>query len=143
MAVWNYKCYNWVHTTVNEKHMVPNWLEDELVLLTVDQLLLGQNSLQKPRYNYEGELTTLAVAKEFQPQLINAWSAMWEELSFLYLLSFYSRADTKKYTNLEISTICQPKRADKISKYYQFCIVVMTLLSKDGVVCTVTIAPDI
>ena len=39
--------------------------EDELVLLTVNQLLLGRNSTQKPCYNEEGELTTLCRAREF------------------------------------------------------------------------------
>ena len=33
--------------------------EGELVPLTVNQLLLGHNSTQKPCYNEEGELTTL------------------------------------------------------------------------------------
>ena len=78
----------------------------------------------------------LAGVKEFCQWLINAW----KEQSFPYLFPFYSRADAEKYTDLEISNICQLKYADKISKYYLPCIIVKILLSKDGVVCTVTVA---
>ena len=114
--------------------------EDELVPLTVNQLLLGRNSTQKPCYNDEGDLTTLSGAREFHQQLITAWWNMWKEQSFPYLLPFYSRADAKKHDNLEIGDVCQLKYADKVSRHYRLCIVVKTLLSKDGVVRTVIIA---
>ena len=65
---------------------------------------------------------------------------MWKEQSFPYLLPFYSRSDTKKYANLEVGDVCQLKYTDKVSKYYRLCIVVKTLLSKDGVVRTVIVA---
>ena len=105
-------------------------MEDELVPLTVNQLLLGRNSTQKPCYNDEGELTTLCGAREFHHQLITAWWSMWKEQSFPYLLPFYSRSDTKKNANMKVGDVCQLKYADKISKYYRLCILVKTLLSK-------------
>ena len=80
----------------------------------------------------------LAGAREFYQQLISASLLMWKEQSFSYMPQFYSQADAKKYTNLEISNICQLKYTDKISKYYRFCIVMKTLLSKDSVVYTAT-----
>ena len=67
--------------------------KDELAPFTVNQLLLGQNSTQKPCCNNEGEPTTSAGAKEFYRRLISAWWAMWKEQSFSYLLLYYSRAN--------------------------------------------------
>ena len=96
--------------------------------------------MQKLCYNNEGELIMLAGAREFYQQLISASLVMWKEQSFSYMPQFYSQADAKKYTNLQISNVCQLKYAYKIPKYYQLCIIVKILFSKDSVVCTVIIA---
>ena len=63
-----------------------------------------------------------------------------EEPNFLHLLPFYPKLDAKKHANLKVGDVCQLKYSDKISKYYRLCIVVKTLLSKDGVVRTVIVA---
>ena len=115
-------------------------MEDELVPLAVDQLLLGWNSTQKPYYNDEEELIMLASAKEFRRQRGNAWRATWKMLDYPYLLPSYSWVDSKKYINLEKSNTCQLKYACKTPKYYQFYIVMKTLLSKDGMDYTIIVA---
>ena len=76
--------------------------EDELIPLTVNQLLLGRNSNQPSNYDKEGELHNLEFLKEYLRNLLEAWWTEWRCQGFPHLLPYYTKAAMKKHPNLEV-----------------------------------------
>ena len=69
--------------------------KEDLVPLTVNQLLLCHHSTQGVTFNSSGELCGTSGLIEHHWQVLEAWWKMWQEQSLSYLLLFYSKKDVK------------------------------------------------
>ena len=114
-------------------------MEDELVPLTVNQMLLGRNSNQPSNYDEEGELHNLEFLKEYLRNLLEAWWTEWRCQGFPHLLPYYTKTTIKKHPNLEVGDVCQLQYKTKVTKHYRLCIILEVKTSEDGVVWTVMV----
>merc|ERR1712101_90889 len=117
---------------------VKNITENELVPLTVNQLLLGCTSsspppdLEMPGENYHA-------AKTYLDSLTQMWWNLWMEQGFPTLLPYYKYKDTKHHQNLRVNDICLIKYETKVASTYRLCRVIKLLPSADGLVRTVEV----
>ena len=119
---------------------VRNLTEEDLVPLTVNHLLLGRVSTQKPAYDLKGELVNLEGLKHYHQELIRTWWAMWKEQGFPRLFAFNTNDQAKEKEDLKVGDICLLQYKDKVSAHYRLCMVVDTIKSDDGVVRTVKVS---
>ena len=78
---------------------VKNLSEDELVPLTVNQLLLGRTSSTPPP-DSELPKEDFRAAGMYLHNLTQMWWRLWMEQGFATLLPYYRHKDTKRHKNL-------------------------------------------
>ena len=130
-----------VANVVNDRAVRPQSLtEEDLVLLTVNQLLLGRNSMQGMTFNEKGELCGLSGLIEHHQQVLASWWKLWWEQSLSYLLPFYSRKDVERCENLWEGDICLLNYKTRVVSHYWLCVIMGTMAEDDSIVRTVMVS---
>ena len=126
-------------TIVNDRPIgIKNITEDELVPLTVNQLLLGHTaSSPSPDLKMPGE--NFHAAKTYLDSLTQMWWKLWMEQGFPTLLPHHRYKDTKRHENLQVDDVCLIKYETKVTSTYRLCRVSKLLHSDDGLVRTVEV----
>ena len=128
-----------VASLVNDRPVgLRNLTEDEIVPLTVNQLLLGRNSSQAASYDDSGELN-ISRLKNYSRDLLREWWKEWKMQGLPRLVPFQNRAGATVGRNLEPGDVCQLLYKTKVSSFYRLAVVKRILLSEDGVVRTVVV----
>ena len=128
-----------VANLVNDRPVgLRNLTEDEIVPLTVNQLLIGRNSDQPAQYDDSGELN-VSKLKNYSRDLLRAWWKEWRTQGLPKLLPFQTRAGATVGRNLEPGDVCQLLYKNKVSSIYRLCVVKRIEPSEDGVVRTVIV----
>merc|ERR1711867_140007 len=124
---------------VNDRPIgVKNITEDDLVPLTVNQLLLGRtSSTPPPDHKMPGE--NYRASNMYLHNLTQKWWNLWMEQGFPTLLPYYKYKDTKRHKNLRVDDICLIKYETKVASTYRLCPVSKLLPSDDGLVRTVEV----
>ena len=112
--------------------------EEEIVPLTVNQLLIGRNSDQPAQYDDSGELNVNRL-KTYSSDLLRAWWKEWRTQGLPRLLPFHGKAEAMVGRNLVPGDVCQLLYKTKVSSYYRLCVVKEVKPSEDGVVRTVVV----
>ena len=128
-----------IANVINDRPIgVQRLTEDELVPLTVNQLLLGRTSSAPP-------LETVTTGgnprdrRKYLENLTQVWWKLWEEQAFPLLLPYSWFEDTKRHRNLQVGDICLIKYETKVAATYRLCKVVRVVLSDGGIVRTVEV----
>ena len=124
---------------VNDRPIgVKNTTEDELVPLTVNQLLLGcTSSSPPPDHEMPGE--NYRAANMYLHNLTQMWWKLWMEQGFPTLLPYYKYKDSKRHQNLQVNDVCLIKYETKVASTYRLCRVSKLLHSEEGIVRTVEV----
>ena len=97
--------------------------KDKLVLLTVNQLLLGRTSFTPPPdHELPGE--DFRTAGMYLHSLTQSWWKLWMEQGFPTLLPYYKYKDTKRHENLQVNDVCLIKYENKVASTYRLCWVI-------------------
>ena len=124
---------------VNDRPIgVKSLTEDELVPITVNQLLLGRTSSSPPP-DHEMPGENYRAAKTHLDSLTQMWWNLWMEQGFPTLLPYYKYKDTKRHQNLRVNNICLIKYETKVASTYRLCRMSKLLHSDDGLVRTVEV----
>ena len=100
---------------VNDRPIgVKNITEDELVPLTVNQLLLGRTSSSPPP-DHEMPGENFRAAKTYLDSLTQMWWKLWMEQGFPTLLPYCRYKDTKRHENLQVDDVCLIKYETKFA----------------------------
>ena len=112
--------------------------EDELVPLTVNQLLLGRTSSSPPPQDVNLEGNHRA-SRKYLEHLTQAWWKLWMQQGFPTLLPYSRYKDTKRHQNLQVDDVCLVKYETKVMATYRLCRVSKLFTSEEGVVRTVEV----
>ena len=128
-----------VANVINDRPIGVQYLtEDEMVPLTVNQLLLGRTSSAPPSET----VTTPGNPrdrKRYLENLTQVWWNLWKEQVFPLLLPYSKFEDTQRHRNLQVGDICLIKYETKVAATYRLCKIVRVFLSDGGVVRTVEV----
>merc|ERR1711867_50793 len=128
-----------VANIVNDRPIgVKNISEDELVPLTVNQLLLGQTSSTPPP-DSQLPKEDFRAAGMYLHNLTQMWWKLWMEQGFPTLLPYYRYKDTKRHEILQVDDVCLIKYETKVASTYRLCWVSKLLHSDNGLVRTVEV----
>ena len=112
--------------------------KDELVPLTVNQLLLGRTSSAPP-----SESATTAGnprdRRRYLENLTQTWWNLWQEQVFPLLLPYSKLEDTQRHKNLQVGDVCLIRYETKVASTYRLCKIVRVFPSDGGVVRTVEV----
>merc|ERR1711888_107913 len=79
--------------------------EDELVPITVNQLLLGRTSSSPPPDDVIlGE--NFRASNEYLENLTQMWWKLWTEQGFPTLLPYYKYMDSKRHQSFRVNDVC-------------------------------------
>ena len=112
--------------------------EDELVPLTVNQLLLGRTSSALP----SDSATTPGNPRDrrrYVDHLTQSWWSLWQEQVFPLLMPYSKFEDSQRHKNLQAGDVCLIRYETKIASTYRLCKVVRVFPSDGGVVRTVEV----
>ena len=112
--------------------------EDELVPLTVNQLLLGRTASVEP-VQCEDEPEGYVAADQYVRELMSSWWKLWKQRALPYLLPYYKWQEAQRHRNLEPGDICMMLYESKVVGNYRLCRVIKAEPSDDECVCTVTV----
>ena len=112
--------------------------EDELVPLTVNQLLLGRTSSSPPPEVVPTGGNPRA-SRKYLEDLTQAWWKLWMQQAFPTLLPYSRFKDTKRHQNLQVNDVCLIRYETKVAATYRLCRVSKVLPSEGGVVRTVEV----
>ena len=104
-----------IANVINDRPIgVQRLTEDELVPLTVNQLLLGRTSSSPPP-------ETVATggnprdSRKYLENLTQAWWKLWEQQAFPSLLPYSRFEDTNRHQNLQVDDVCLIKYETKVA----------------------------
>ena len=128
-----------VANVINDRPIgVKGLTEDELVPITVNQLLLGRTSSSPPPdHVMPGE--NYHASSEYLQNLTQMWWKLWMEQGFPTLLPYYKYKDSKRHQNLQVNHVCLIKYETKVASTYRLCRVSKLLHSEEGIVRTVEV----
>merc|ERR1711942_110857 len=117
---------------------VKSLTKDELVPITVNQLLLGRTSSLPPPDDVNlGE--NYCASNEYLENLTQMWWKLWMEQGFPTLLPYYKYKDSKRHQNLQVNDVCLIKYKTKVTSTYRLCRVNKLLTSADGLMRSVEV----
>ena len=93
-------------------------MEEDLVPLSINQLLLGRNSTQAVTYNSEGELVSLEGLIKKHRNVLTSWWKLWKEQSFGHILPFRRAIEARQHEDVKVGDICLLKYTTKVASYY-------------------------
>merc|ERR1712082_60134 len=117
---------------------VKNLTKDELVPLTVNQLLLGRTSSVEP-VQVDVEPEGYIAADLYLQELLVMWWKLWKQRALPSLLPYYRWEESRRHRNLKEGDICLLLYETKIVANYRLCKVMEADVSDDDCVRTVTI----
>ena len=124
---------------VNDRPIgVKGLTEDELVPLTVNQLLLGRTASVEP-VQCEVEPEGYVAADQYVRELMSSWWKLWKQRALPYLLPYYKWQEAQRHKNLEPGDICLMLYESKVVGNYRLCRIIKAEPSDDGCVRTVTV----
>ena len=112
--------------------------EDELVPLTVNQLLLGRTAAVEPtqvEVDPEGYVTS----DQYLRELMSVWWKLWRQRALPHLLPYYKWEEARRHRNLQPGDVCMMLYESKVVGSYRLCRVIKAEPSEDKCVCTVTV----
>ena len=78
---------------------------DKLVLLTVNQLLLGWTSSVEP-VQTEVQPEGYIAADQYLQELMAIWWSLWRQRALPHVLPYFRWEEVKRHRNLQASNIC-------------------------------------
>ena len=99
---------------------VKSLTEDEIVPLTVNQLLLGRTFSDKPvkvKIKHEGYVT----ADQYLKELMAMWWKLWRQRALPSLLPYYRCEEALRHKNLQQGDICLMLYETKVMANYRLC----------------------
>ena len=91
---------------VNDRPIgVRSLTEDELLPLTVNQLLLGRTATVEPA-QVEVEPEGYVAADQYLRELMSVWWKMWKQRALPHLLPYYKWEQAKRHRNLQPGDVC-------------------------------------
>merc|ERR1711888_73542 len=112
--------------------------EDELVPLTVNQLLLGRTANVEPA-QVEVDPEGYVVADQYLRELMSVWWKMWKQRALPHLLPYYKWEQARRHRNLQPGDVCMLLYETKVIGNYRLCRVTAAEPSEDECVRTVTV----
>ena len=79
--------------------------ENELMPLTVNQLLLGRTSSIEP-VQIEVEPEGYVAADQYLQELMTTWWKLWKQRALPHLLPYYRWEEAKRHRNLQPGDVC-------------------------------------
>ena len=126
-------------SVVNDRPIgVKSLTEDELVPLTVNQLLLGRTSSVEPEQTVV-ETEGYVAADQYLQELMLMWWKMWKQCALPSLLPYYRWEESRRHRNLREGDVCLLLFESKVLANYRLCRVLKAEPSEDGCVRTVTV----
>merc|ERR1712120_68975 len=124
---------------VNDRPIgVRSLTEDELVPLTVNQLLLGRTSTVEPA-QVEVDPEGYVAADQYLNELMSTWWKMWKQRALPHLLPYYRWEQARRHRNLRPGDVCMMLYESKVMGNYRLCRVTAAEPSEDGCTRTVTV----
>merc|ERR1711888_480167 len=124
---------------VNDRPIgVRSLTEDELVPLTVNQLLLGRTAAVEPP-QIEVDPEGYVAADQYIKELMTVWWKLWRQRALPHLLPYYKWEQARRHRNLQTGDICMLLYESKVIGNYRLCRVTAAEPSDDGCVRTVTV----
>ena len=111
---------------------------DEMVPLTVNQLILRRTSSVKPP-NMDVVEEGYVAADTYLQELTQCWWRLWREKAVPTLLPYHKWEMTKRHRYLVAGDVCLLQFESKTASTYKLCRVVEVKKSADGCVRTVTV----
>lgn len=111
---------------------------DEMVPLTVNQLILGRTSSVKPPDLDVVEEGYMA-ADTYLQELVQCWWKLWRDKAVPTLMPYHKWEMSKRHRNLVVGDVCLLQFDSKVISTYKLCRVVEIKKSTDKCVRTVTV----
>ena len=112
--------------------------EDELVPLTVNQLLLGRTATVEPA-QVEVDPEGYVAADQYLRELMTVWWKLWRQRALPHLLPYYKWEQARRHRNLQPGDVCMLLYESKVVGSYRLCRVTAVTPSDDECVRTVTV----
>ena len=123
-----------IANVINDRPIgVKGLTEDEMVPLTINQLLLGRTSSSPPPEDVNLGGNPCA-SRKYLENLTQAWWKLWMQQGFPTLLPYSRYKDTKRHQNLQVNDICLIKYETKVVATYRLCRVSKVFPSEEGVI---------
>ena len=124
---------------VNDRPIgVKSLTEDELVPLTVNQLLLGRTATIEP-VQIEVDPEGYVAADQYLTELMGTWWKLWKQRTLPHLLPYYKWQEAQRHRNLQPGDICMMLYESKVLGSYRLCRIITADPSEDECIRTVTV----
>ena len=129
-----------VASIVNDRPIgVCSMTKEEIVPLTVNQLLLGRSTSALREAYTETAQDNYMAANDYQEELLSQWWNRWKIIGLPQLIPYQRFKDAKRHKNLQEGDVCLLQYDGKFKHTYRLCIILKSFPSEGNIVRTVKV----